>query len=404
MNIFYMSTAMPDKIYEYIVDNCNAFKPTYSGVGFDRNIAEGLSNLSMLEVISLAPIPSYPKYKYLVWKRKMEKQNNIDYYMPAMLNIPIFKEIWFMISAFKLIIKWFRKINTNDKVIIISGLYRCYMVPASIAKYIFGVKIYAVVPDIPEIMSTYRNDYSKIRRLLNKVEIKIGKRFRKRIDGFILLTEHMNSQVNNCNVPYLVVDGMIKMSQLSMEDQIRNSVTKEKTIMYAGKLSKQFGVDKLISAFLLANIENTTLLLYGDGDYISNIKNIVTENQNIVYGGVVSHDEILKEERRVDLLVEPRPSDLILSKMAFPSKIIEYMASGTPVLTTNLPCFSEDYAQYQFRFNSEDIAGMANTLSEVLLIDNKELQKIGQRAKEFVLNEKNIDKQCERIFKFIEMN
>lgn len=41
LHIYYFSTALSDEIYDGIVRESKRFKPTFSGVGFDRNVAFG---------------------------------------------------------------------------------------------------------------------------------------------------------------------------------------------------------------------------------------------------------------------------------------------------------------------------------------------------------------------------
>ena len=41
LHIYYFSTALSDEIYDGIVRESKRFKPTFSGVGFDRNVALG---------------------------------------------------------------------------------------------------------------------------------------------------------------------------------------------------------------------------------------------------------------------------------------------------------------------------------------------------------------------------
>ena len=52
------------------------------------------------------------------------------------------------------------------------------------------------------------------------------------------------------------------------------------------------------------------------------------------------------EELKATLLVNPRPTTEEFTIYSFPSKNMEYMASGTPLLTTKLPGMPEEYHQY----------------------------------------------------------
>lgn len=144
------------------------------------------------------------------------------------------------------------------------------------------------------------------------------------------------------------------------------------------------------------------LVLCGDGDYADALRSIAGEHYNIQFLGTVPHEKVLSLEMEADLLVDPRPSDMEVVKMSFPSKIIEYMASGTPVLTTNLPCFSEDYKKYQYRIEDESVSGIQKTLIHIFSIPEQERSAMGAAAQEFIYQNKTLKKQCEEIMKLVD--
>ena len=104
----------------------------------------------------------------------------------------------------------------------------------------------------------------------------------------------------------------------------------------------------------------------------------------------------MQEERKATLLINPRPTNEEYTKYSFPSKTLEYMASGTPVLMTRLPGMPKDYEEYVYLFDEETVEGFANTLGEVLQ-SKSELQEKGKRAREFILTTRNNRGQALRI-------
>ena len=76
---------------------------------------------------------------------------------------------------------------------------------------------------------------------------------------------------------------------------------------------------------------------------------------------------------------------------------LEYMSSGTPVLTSKLPGMPKEYHKYVFLFEEETIEGYSKTLAEVLDYPTEVLIKKGQDAKEFVLSKKNNKIQTKKI-------
>lgn len=393
MNIIYLSTALSDEVYNEIVSKCKRFKPTFSGVGFDRNVAVGLSEMASMTGVSLYPIPSYPKFNNFKQPTRLFSQGSFKCIVPWMLSLPIIKEYCFAYNAYREMKR--RKKAGDSYVILVSGLYRSLLRPALWIKKKYGVPIVAIVPDLPEQMILYRKDYSKFRSILNKIDLHLSRKYRRGVDGFVELSPYMNPYANEENKPYVIMDGLCNLD--SLDRVSAKPAVEEKYIMYAGKVSSTFGVDKLVAAFISTELKDYSLVICGDGDFAPELKKTAEKNPQIVFVGSVPHDTVVAMEKGASLLVEPRPSDTFIAKMSFPSKIIEYMASGTPVLVTNIPSFEEAYSKYQFRIDDESVEGIAAALKETLSLPEESLRGKGTDAKEFVLQNKTIQKQCERV-------
>ena len=80
---------------------------------------------------------------------------------------------------------------------------------------------------------------------------------------------------------------------------------------------------------------------------------------------------------------------------------MEYMVSGTPVLTTPLQGMPQEYDDYVYLFEDETVDGMIKTLTAILSKDKTELHDKGIRAKDFVLKEKNNVVQARKILNMI---
>lgn len=397
MNMLFFSTALSDDIYNEVASNCKRFKPTFSGVGFDRNVAIGLSENGSVTGVSYYPIPGWPKYSSVFEKSRDYEVDNFHCHIPGMLDLPIVKELSYSAG----LNKYFKKnkgLLDRETVVVVCGLYRSLLRPAKTLKKKYGFKVVAIVPDVPELMATYRKDYSKFRATLNRLDTKWSKRFRSCVDGFVLLSEHMNPVVNDSGRPHIVVDGLTNISAFPAN----LDKSEDKFMLYAGKVSTTFGVDKLVEAFTIAAIdERIKLVVCGDGDYAEALRSKAESNDRIQYLGLVSHEKILELECQAELLIEPRPTNNEIVKMSFPSKIIEYMASGTPVLSTNLPCYSDEYALYQYRIDDESVMGLRAAIEKTLAIGETDRRQKGQQAKRFILDNKTIQLQCSKIIEFI---
>ena len=77
------------------------------------------------------------------------------------------------------------------------------------------------------------------------------------------------------------------------------------------------------------------------------------------------------------------------------------MASGTPVLTTNLPGMPKEYKTYVYLINDESVPGMAAVFKQILSLSSEELRQKGCTAKAFVLENKNNIVQTKKLIELL---
>ena len=80
---------------------------------------------------------------------------------------------------------------------------------------------------------------------------------------------------------------------------------------------------------------------------------------------------------------------------------MEYMASGTPVLTTVLPGMPKEYHPYVYLLEEETADGIAERLTEVLSNSDEALFQKGKEARSFVLEQKNNVIQARKILEML---
>jgi glycosyltransferase involved in cell wall biosynthesis len=144
--------------------------------------------------------------------------------------------------------------------------------------------------------------------------------------------------------------------------------------------------------------------LYGVGDFEDELKSICRLWKNVKYFGSLPNDYIVKEQIKSTLLTNPRPTHDEYTKYSFPSKIMEYMASGTPTLTTRLPGIPSEYYEHMYLIEDESTIGITKCLKALLLKDTSELHLKGSRAKQFVLTFKNNLLQAKKIINFCKID
>lgn len=195
------------------------------------------------------------------------------------------------------------------------------------------------------------------------------------------------------NKLFYIIEGFTDIHQKEPKD---TNIGKKNAIMYAGSLYEKFGIKYLLSAFHEID-GDYELWLFGKGDLKKEIELYAQKDTRIKYWGVRPNEEILEYEKKAKLLVNPRFTVNEFTKYSFPSKLMEYMASGTPLLTTKLLGIPDDYHDKMFFIDDETIAGLKNSLLRCLAKPQKELDSFGRNTQAFVMNEKNNYKQIGKL-------
>jgi len=102
------------------------------------------------------------------------------------------------------------------------------------------------------------------------------------------------------------------------------------------------------------------------------------------------------------LLVNPRSSQEKFVRYSFPSKTMEYMSTGTPVLMAKLPCLPSEYLPHLYLFQDETPEGIAQALRQTLALDDETLFQKGMQAREFVLKQRNNVIQAKKVLDMLE--
>ncbi len=382
MKLLYMGYYCEDDFFNTLSNN--NYDVSHAAHQLEKNIIKGLVQHGK---ITKGDIISYIPTTNLSIKSKYNNTSNIKFlYCNKKSIVSVVKAI--LINIVNLI-KWSYKNKNQDSVILMYSTNLLHAVPAILLKKTLNFKVITICTEI----STFRRIKNPISRVIYKLQSFLDNSF----DGYVLLTEQMNEKTNRNKKPYVVMEGIAT----DFNDIDMNSV-KEKAIMYAGGLSYDNGINELISVFLNLPDKSYELWICGSGECEDLVKNAAKKDLRIKYYGVLPNEEIRKLEKKAMILVNIRYSNSEFTKYSFPSKLLEYMASGTPVISTKLPGIPEVYFQYLYPLIDESEQGLTKRLNEILSSNKGDLEQVGRIAKEFVIKEKNYKIQSKKIMDFLE--
>ena len=143
------------------------------------------------------------------------------------------------------------------------------------------------------------------------------------------------------------------------------------------------------------------LLLWGAGDAQDKIRAAGKEDPRIEYRGQLPRDGVLCLQRRAAVLVNPRRNIGEYTKYSFPSKLMEYLASGVPVAAYRLDGMPAAYERYIAYIPGDSPQELADTLERLLRLSPQARRDMGGRAREWVLREKGRKPQAGKILEML---
>jgi glycosyltransferase involved in cell wall biosynthesis len=180
---------------------------------------------------------------------------------------------------------------------------------------------------------------SKLRRLAARDE-----RVWRGADGYVTITAGLRDELSRRfgHRPRVAVvpDGVTLPASIS-----RPPASSGFTIGYAGHLYPWKGVDLVIEA--IAGIPDSRGLIVGghdrepDLDRIRKLADTLFCSGRTTFTGMVAPVDVAARLREADVLVLPNPATAISRAFTSPLKLFEYMASGTPIVASDLPAIRE---------------------------------------------------------------
>ena len=110
---------------------------------------------------------------------------------------------------------------------------------------------------------------------------------------------------------------------------------------------------------------------------------------------------MLRKQREATLLVNPRTPEGEFTKYSFPSKTMEYLASGVPTLIYSLQGIPDEYLDYCFHLEEMGVDALYSKIEEIFHTDSFTLKDIGAKARHFILDNKNPYEQCLKVLELI---
>lgn len=368
---------------------------------FQWAVVDGLyENNVNFEIVSYPFTACYPTNPFLSMRSEI-----VNYHgrrcgeIMKYCTLPIFKE-WSIISSIKKKVSNYLNLYTHEEIqVIIYTSYSFFLLPiVELKKRHKNLKVACIITDLIDNAFDYKENLSLIKRLQIMRESRLERKYYKCIDNFVLLSEAMIDKIPEAVGKNIIIEGIASLPVHTPEKKSEHAIKK---VLYTGTLEAFSGISDLLLAFNHLSDVNYRLIICGDGPLAQKVKDASNRDNRIIYMGGVTHEEAISLQKEATLLINPRRPDNDITKYSFPSKTMEYMVSGTPMLGYPLEGIPEEYYDYFYLINGIGIDALANAMRNILSLPQTVLDNKAFEAYNFIVNNKTAKSQVKKILEFI---
>lgn len=372
-----------------------------AGQMYQSELLLGLRSAGLLPsiILSIIPIPAYPKSPRIwITSDKSRLVGGVRVRFLPFLNITPLKQVTIGLSTVWELLKWgwrsrhasFRAVYSYN-LSVPPGLFTLIGARCIGARALVSLCDINVPGETVPAGLAWRLDYWLHRKLI------------PRFDGHVVASEATASDFLPGR-PYVLLEGGIGNELLDRTgDANRRCDTSSEcfVVSTAGRLDESNGILTVLRAFAQLEGGQYRLRIAGTGPFEALVREAALADPRIEYLGLISFDDVLKLYSSSHVLVNMRMTKTLNTRYFFPSKMMEYLASGTPVITTSAGHIEKEFGSFVYLLESETSEALANTIRLVASQDAQHRQEMGQKARTYMRTHKMWQMQTQRVAQYI---
>ena len=214
----------------------------------------------------------------------------------------------------------------------------------------------------------------------------IAERAIPHIDGLIVFNAAAIKRVGFTG-PHLTLHPCFPEDRTEIVDLPRSQMDRF-TLTYAGTLAEYNSVRQLLEAFRGLPGDALELRIFGSGPLESLVREHCMADHRIHFGGLLPREAVLSEQRSANLLLNIRRTDGIINDFAFPSKLLDYIATGVPTLSTDFGDVMNPLRNCLFVIRDNSVEAIRAGILEVLNTNPAVIEQQQRSMKDLMCDER----------------
>jgi glycosyltransferase involved in cell wall biosynthesis len=381
VRIAFVGAALPDN------ERFHNFAFSRAGAMFISNLLGSMAEAGARPdtIISFVSIQAYPRGERLFsFEPNACLENGQEVTFVPFVNLPVVKYLTISALTAIYLMGWAWRCRKSRRIIYTFNLSLPSGVFTLAAARLTRSKAVVSLNDINEPGETVPNSLGR------RIDYAIQRWVIPKYDGHIVVSDAMMSdfapgrnyvRVEGGITPYVVTATEARKSP-------RQSPSEPFVMVAAGSLDAANGIPLMLAAMKHIPGSHISLRIAGNGPLLNQVRAAATDDPRIQYAGYLSFSEVLALYTQADLLLNIRITKSISTRYFFPSKLMEYLASGTPVVTTRTGRVSTEFSDAAVFLDDETPEALAKLLTLTAARDPRILLEIGERARDKMLRSK----------------
>lgn len=390
MALLFISSLVPDT-------------PAFQNAAFTRSgnnvllgIAKSLNKDSNLTLLSMRPMPSFPRGSLWIKGGTTVLDSGEVIRMLPTFNIKIIKNLIWNFLVFFFVIKWALSNREEKREILVYNIYLPSISTLYRVARLTRSKIFAILYDLG--VPPKRLGLSKITMMAYRFGERAAVKYIPKLDGRIVINENIIKHYAP-GKDFILIDGGINDNLISNLKPLEISKSSRFSFVLAGMLWDQNGTKLILDTMKDYPDLNIDIIFAGKGIDVPIIEAAAVKDSRIKYVGMLTMEELFKLYSKSDVLLNLRLEEEV--DFHFPSKLLEYMATGCHVVSTPIAHAEREYGDYVTILKDISPKGLANTIKGIIASGKQELFIKGKKSRDFMLANRTWQIQTKRIEDYI---
>lgn len=385
--IAFLAGMFPRKQYAFIVENSVGVIQNAADA-FQKNVIEGLAMQADVEavVVNVPFISAWPSSFRKFWFPGVrDVESGLPVEGRGFANASLIRYPARILASFMGLRA--RPARDADTILVYSA-HVPFMLAAVLCGRLFSRRQLAIIVlDLPEYMGAM----GLAQKLFGGINRTLFYHLIGYFDKVVVLTEAMIERLGVDRGQAVVVEGIATLSDDGAHAGAGN------TFLYTGTLALRYGIEALVDGFRQVTDPTAALWICGAGEGADYVSAAAQADPRITFFGQVDRTRARELQREADFLINPRGGDDEFVRYSFPSKIMEYLASGRPVIMYKLPGIPGDYDPHYLPIDAPGVAGISAAIRSAIDMPANARTAMGAAARDFVRAHKGPREQTRRI-------